>query len=135
MLNDLRIEKLTRQGITLMQEERALALRGDFGGLEELGRKKEEFLRQMEELAQSASETGPLQLRESRKQELETLFGIIRRRAEENQHILRAAQAGVKGASRSLSSLLEETGSLGVYSSTGEPITNENSTIRTSGVY
>lgn len=130
MLNDLRIEKLTRQGIALMQEERSLALRGDFAALEELNRRKEEFLAQMELLAASIDKKGPKTTREARRQEIATLFDIIRRRAEENRYLLRAAEAGVKSARRRIRALTTGEGDLGAYDASGAPVgeTNNSST-------
>lgn len=135
MLNDLRIEKLTRHGIALMQEERALALRGDFAALSELNLKKEEFLKQMNDLADSVESNGPVAVREARKQELETLFDIIKRRAEENQFLLRAAESGIKGAKRQILAIAQASESLGVYAANGEPIDNPKNEVRTSKLY
>ncbi|MEL6318663.1 MAG: hypothetical protein AAFR16_13615 [Pseudomonadota bacterium] len=130
MLNDVRIEKLTRQGIALMEEERRLTLRGEFAALEELNAKKTRFLEQIETLAEHSQKTGPLELRETRRQELETLFDIMRRRAQENQMLLRAAEAGVKTARRRVRALDEELAPLGVYGENGEPITRGGAVAR-----
>lgn len=122
MLNDIRVEKLTRQGIALMEEERKLALRGDFARLEELTTRKQRFLAQIEALADQSQKSGPLSVREARRQELSTLFDILRRRAEENQLLLKAAEAGVKGARRRIDALEMELPPMGVYGENGEPI-------------
>ncbi|MCI4662269.1 MAG: hypothetical protein MRY63_10685 [Neomegalonema sp.] len=120
MLNDLRIEKLTRAGIALMQKERDMAVRGDLDGLARIEGDKSLFLEQMEEIAEKLAQGGPQMIREDRKKELSALFNIVRRRAEENQYLLRAAKAGVKAAKRQIDALDEASAILGVYAADGK---------------
>lgn len=122
MSNDLRLEKLTRAGIALMQEEKEAALRGDLAALAEIDARKTTFLAQMASLAEQATTTGPVALREARKREIATLFDIVRRRAEENQYLLRAASAGVKSATRQVQSLTDASAALGVYTAEGDKV-------------
>lgn len=122
MTTDIRIEKLTRQGIALLQEERALALNGDFDALEELNTRKQAFLDQLDSLAEQLDGVGPTKLREARRQELQTLFDIIRRRAEENRFLLKAAEAGMKSAQRDIEQLFAGELPLGAYGQNGAPL-------------
>lgn len=136
MSNDLRLEKLTRLGIALMQEEKERALVADFDGLAEVETRKVAFLAQLEEIAQTVDQAGPSALRKSRRDELATLFEIIRRRAEENQYILKAAAAGVRSAGRQLQTLQEASRSLGVYDADGEQVRRSDAdTATTGGLY
>lgn len=135
MLNDLRIEKLTRQAIALMQEERKLALNGDLKGLAELGDRKAKFLEQMEEIATVLEKGHSTGLLASKKKELATLFEIIRRRAEENQYILKAAATGVRSAREHFEALTQGSSNLGVYNSEGEKLPNTERLHKTTGVY
>lgn len=135
MLNDLRIEKLTRQGIALMQEERERALKGDLAGLTELTARKTAFLTEMEALAERLEAGGPSQIRAARRQELETLFEIIRRRAEENQALLRAAAAGVKSAKRAIAEIAASSEIIGAYNSNGEPVNNTDHVRKTNHLF
>ncbi len=123
MANGVRIEKLTREGIALMQEERGLALKGDVAGLEALNQRKLEFLGKMEALAATKSRPA---INRKQREELETLFGIIRRRAEENQQLLRAAAAGIKNAQRRIASLKAQGQEIGAYNKDGSPIKNNS---------
>lgn len=132
MMRDLRIEKLTRQGIALMQEEREIALKGAFAKLEGLNARKTEFLAQLEELSVKLDQGGPVALRAARKQELETLFDILRRRAAENQALLRAAESGVKSAKRQIADLAAASARIGVYNKEGHPV-NTTDTVRNNG--
>ena len=122
MTTDVRIEKLTRHGIALLQEERELALKGDFASLEELNGRKQAFLEQLDALAVQLDGAGPQTLREARRQELQTLFDIIRRRAEENQFLLKAAESGVSSARRDIDQLFAGEVPLGAYAENGAPI-------------
>lgn len=122
MTTDVRIEKLTRHGIALLQEERELALKGEFAALEELNGRKQAFLDQLDALAVQLDGAGPQALREARRQELQTLFDIIRRRAEENRFLLKAAEAGVNSARRDIDQLFAGEVPLGAYSENGVPI-------------
>lgn len=131
MANGVRIEKLTREGIALMQEERALALKGDIAGLEELNKRKVVFLGKMEALA--AAKTPPT-INRGQREELETLFEIIRRRAEENQSLLRAAAAGVKNAHRRLTMIQSRGQDIGAYNKDGSPIKNNDALIQQSHI-
>lgn len=123
MAKGVRMEKLTREGIALMQEERELALRGDIPALEALNARKLDFIRRMEELAAAK---GKPAISRTQRAELETLFEIIRRRAEENQLLLRAAAAGVKNAQRRLASIHSQGQELGVYNKDGSPVKNNS---------
>lgn len=136
MTSDIRLEKLTKLGIALMQEEKDRALRGDLDGLADVNDRKTEFLKQMDDIKQSIEKSGPLELRRARKEEIQALFDIIRRRAEENQYLIRAATAGVKSAKRQMLSLQEASAALGVYDQDGEPmrIRSENQAT-TGGVF
>lgn len=127
MANGVRIEKLTRKGIALMQEERALALKGDIKALEELSQRKLTFLTELEALA---AERPRPRISRAQRAELETLFDIMRRRAEENQYLLRAAAAGVKNAQRRLAAIQAQSQELGVYNRDGSPVMN-NSELKT----
>ncbi len=122
MTTDIRIEKLTRHGIALLQEERDLALAGNYGALEELNQRKQAFLDQLDDLATQLDGSGPQPLREARRQELQTLFDIIRRRAEENRFLLKAAESGVNSARRDLDQLFSGETPLGVYGENGETL-------------
>ena len=134
MAHDIRLEKLTRAGIALMQEEKEAALRGDLIALDEINQRKTEFLSQMEDISRLIESTGPIQLRETRKQEIATLFGIMRRRAEENQYLLRAASNGVKSAMRQLAALADPA-DVGAYASDGEPLRSGEAGVTTGGLY
>ncbi|MCI4664450.1 MAG: hypothetical protein MRY74_06980 [Neomegalonema sp.] len=123
MANGVRIEKLTRQGIAIMQEERELALKGDLSGLEKLNARKVAFLSEMETLADSKAGRG---VSPAQRAELETLFDIIKRRAVENQSLLRAAAAGVQAAQRRIAMMHSSDGDLGIYGRDGHPIKNNN---------
>lgn len=122
MLSDARIEKLTRHGIALMQEERELALKGDLAALGELNQRKVAFLEQIEELAAQSQKVGSHEMRTTRKNELTTLFDIMRRRAEENQLLLRAAEAGVKGARAKIDRIEAGAQAVGAYDERGQQI-------------
>ncbi|MEM9724446.1 MAG: hypothetical protein AAF909_03165 [Pseudomonadota bacterium] len=122
MLSELRIEKLTRQGIALLQEEREAALKGDLGQIAEINAKKASFLDEMARLAERLDEGGPAELRAARRQELETLFEIMRRRAEENQALLRAASEGVQSAQSRLAALAASADLMGAYTAKGEQV-------------
>lgn len=122
MSTDIRIEKLTRQGIGLLQEERDLALSGDYAALAELNTRKQAYLEQLDVLAAQLDGAGPVPLLEARRQELQTLFDIIRRRAEENRFLLKAAESGMRAAQRDIDMLLSGEIPLGAYSEKGEPI-------------
>ena len=121
MANGMRIEKLTRQGIALMQEERELAIKGDIPGLDKLNERKAAFLTEMDKLA-----AGKIRVSAEQRAELETLFDIIRRRAEENQALLQAAVAGVQSAQRRLSAMNSQQFDIGAYGRNGMPIKNNN---------
>lgn len=127
MTTDIRIEKLTRHGIALLQEERELALAGNFGALEELNERKQAYLDQLDALAVQLDGAGPQPLREARRQELQTLFDIIRRRADENRYLLKAAEAGVQSARRDLDQLFSGELPLGAYGENGAPISSGRS--------
>lgn len=135
MLNELRIEKLTRQGIALMQAEREAALKGDLDRIGALNAEKADFLAEMERLADMLEAGGPMALRETRRQELETLFEIIRRRAAENQALLRAAAAGVKSAKRQIEALAAASELMGAYNSNGEPVNATESVRKTNQLF
>lgn len=122
MTRDIRIEKLTRQGIALLQEERELAMKADFAGLEELEVRKKAFLDQLEALGAQLDAGGPTQIVASRRAELATLFDILRRRAEENRYLLKAAEVGVKSARRDVNQLFSGEVPFGAYSENGEPV-------------
>ncbi|MBX2856165.1 MAG: hypothetical protein KTR21_14330 [Rhodobacteraceae bacterium] len=134
MAHDIRLEKLTRAGIALMQEEKEAALRGDMTALAEINERKADFLAQMEEISRLIESTGPMRTREVRKQEIATLFGIMRRRAEENQYLLRAASNGVKSAIRQIAALADPA-DLGAYASDGEPLRSGEAGVTTGGIY
>lgn len=121
MPNGLRIEKLTREGIALMQEERNFALKGDVAALEELNHRKVAFLGQMEILANKKERPA---ITAAQREELETLFEIMRRRAEENQHLLRAAASGIKNAHHRISTIQQAGQDFGAYNKDGSPIKN-----------
>lgn len=133
MSNDIRLEKLTRLGIALMQEEKERALRADFEGLAEIEPRKIEFLSQLEEIAQTVDKAGPSPIRAARRDEIATLFDIMRRRAEENQYILKAAAAGVRSAGKQLQALSEASRSLGVYDPDGEQVRRSDAENATTG--
>ena len=135
MLNELRIEKLTRHGIALMQEEREATLKGDLARIGELNARKQDFLAEMDRLAQKLEEGGPSALLDARRQELETLFDIIRRRAAENQALLRAAAAGVKSAKREIAALAASSELMGAYNSSGEPVNASGSPRKSSELF
>lgn len=135
MLNELRIEKLTRQGIALMQAEREAALKGDVARIGELNAQKTDFLSEMEALAEKLEAGGPAEIRQTRRQELTTLFEIIQRRASENQALLRAASAGVRSAKQQISALLSASESIGAYNSSGEPVNPSSRTGSTNHVF
>ncbi|MEL6979533.1 MAG: hypothetical protein AAGM38_12755 [Pseudomonadota bacterium] len=130
-MNDLRIEKLTRQGIALMQEEREAATKGDFGALEDLNRRKQAFLDEINALSQKLEGGGPIKLRAARRQELETLFEIMRRRAAENQALLRAAATGVRAAKRQIAELAASSEIIGAYTPSGEAVNASQSARKT----
>ena len=132
MANGVRIEKLTRQGIAMMQEERELALKGDISALEKLNQRKIEFLSKMEALA--TSKKGP-RIKPEQKAELETLFEIMRRRAEENQVLLRAAAAGVAEAKRQIENINSPNSELGVYGRDGAPVKNNSDLTSNSHIF
>ena len=134
MAHDIRLEKLTRAGIALMQEEKEAALRGDMSALAEINDRKTEFLTQMEEISRQIESAGPLRTREARKQEIATLFGIMRRRAEENQYLLRAASNGVKSAMRQIAAL-SDPAEMGAYAPDGEPVRSGEAAATRGGIY
>lgn len=127
MTSDLRIEKLTRQGIALMQEERDVALKGEFAKLADLNARKTEFLTQIEALLKRAASAGPKAMRDARRQELETLLDIMRRRAAENQALLRAAESGIKSAKRQIAEIAAASERIGAYNKDGQPVNTSNS--------
>ena len=135
MLNELRIEKLTRQGIALMQEEREAALKGDANRIGELNAKKADFLSEMESLAEKLEAGGPLEVQKTRRQELSTLFEIMQRRAVENQALLRASSAGVRSAKQQIAALAASSQSIGAYNSSGEPVNHNNQAGRANQVF
>lgn len=135
MLNELRIEKLTRQGIALMQAEREAALKGDVSRIGELNAKKADFLSEMEALAEKLDAGGPVEVQKTRRQELTTLFEIMQRRAAENQALLRAASAGVRSAKQQIAALAASSQSIGAYNSNGEPVNHSSQTGRTNQVF
>lgn len=136
---DIRIEKLTRQGIALLQQEKELALKGDLAGLAELNPKKEAFLATMEQLAERLADaqrhgglTGPLADQKSR---IAGLLEIVQRRAEENQYLLRAALSGLQSAEKQLSILEKASSIVGVYDNSGNPVENQRITGKQGTVY
>lgn len=131
MLNDLRIEKLTRQGIALMQAEREAAIKGDTNRIGELNAQKEDFLSEMEALAAKLDAGGPQEIRQTRRQELTTLFEIIQRRAEENQALLRASSTGIRMAKQQIAALVNASESIGAYSPNGELVNTTQKAGRT----
>lgn len=135
MSRDLRIEKLTRQGIALMQEERDAATSGALERLEELNVRKADFMDKMTALAAQIDAGGPTQLQEARRQEIATLFDIIRRRAEENSIILKAAEAGVKSAQRRVGVIFAASEFIGAYTPNGEPISASKNTGKTDATF
>ena len=135
MLNELRIEKLTRQGIALMQDEREAAMKGDATRIGELNAKKADFLSEMEALAEKLDAGGPVEIQKTRRQELTTLFEIMQRRAAENQALLRAASAGVRSAKQQIAALAASSQSIGAYNSNGEPVNQSNQTGRTNQLF
>lgn len=100
MTRDKHLEKLTREGIDLMRRERELALKGDLRALEPLNQEKLAFLERLDALSLEVAAGGPERVAASRKRELATLFEIMKRRAAENQALLKAAETGVKSAAR-----------------------------------
>ena len=135
MLNELRIEKLTRQGIALMQAEREAALKGDANRIGELNAKKADFLSEMEALAEKLDEGGPIEVQKTRRQELTTLFEIMQRRAAENQALLRAASTGVKSAKQQIAALAASSQSIGAYTPNGEPVNHSNLAGKTNQIF
>ncbi len=136
---EIRIEKLTRQGIALLQEEKELALKGDLTALADLNPRKQAFLETMEQLAEKLGEarrsgglTGPLAEQKSR---IAGLLEIIQRRAEENQYLLRAALSGLKSAEKQLSILEKASSIVGVYDNSGNLVENSNIAGKQGSVY
>lgn len=136
---EIRIEKLTRQGIALLQEEKDLALKGDLSALAELNPRKEAFLETMDQLAQRLGEatrhgalTGPLA---DQKNRIAGLLEIVQRRAEENQYLLRAALSGLKSAEKQISILEKASSIVGVYDDFGNLIENQDIAGKKGSVY
>ncbi|MEL6316849.1 MAG: hypothetical protein AAFR16_04315 [Pseudomonadota bacterium] len=136
---EVRIEKLTRQGIALLQEEKDLALKGDLNALAELNPRKAAFLETMEQLSQRLADasrhgalTGPLA---EQKDRITGLLEIVHRRAEENQYLLRAALSGLKSAEKQLSILEKVSSLVGVYDDSGKLIENKNISGKQGSVY
>lgn len=122
MRNDMRVEKLTRLAIGILQEERDAVMKGALGALEALNGRKAELLEQLAEMSRQLDAGGPEQLRAARRKELETLFDIIRRRSEENQFLLKAAGAGVRSAAKQVQQILNSDSSFGVYNADGREL-------------
>ncbi len=134
MARDVRLEKLTRIGIELMRRERELALKGDLKGLEALNEEKLSFLDTLEGLRDEMASGGPEPVLASRKRELATLFDIIKRRAAENQALLRAAELGVKSAARRLQEIFGEGGQTIGYTASGEKVEGKDKSTNTNEV-
>lgn len=132
MSHDRRLEKLTRQGIELMRRERELALSGQIGALAELNEEKLAFLQNLEALRDEFSGAGPFPVMAARRRELAALFDIIKRRTEENQALLKAAEAGVKSAARRIEALFEGDQLNIAYTSKGEKVEGKGRSTKTS---
>lgn len=134
MTRDRRLEKLTREGIELMRRERELALAANFNGLDELNAEKAAYLEKLDGLRAENEAGGPLPLQAERRRELETLFEILRRRAEENAALLRAAENGVKSARRRLQAIFEQKENEVGYTASGDKIDSKSRVTTTSEV-
>lgn len=132
MGRDVRLEKLTRNGIELMRREREMALKCDLAGLATLNVEKTAFLGSLEALRLELDSGGPAPLLESRKRELATLFDIMRRRAEENEALLRAAEKGVRSAARRIEQLFDAGAKTVAYDAQGGRLENKSAQANTS---
>ena len=131
MKRDRKLEKLTREGIELMRREREAALKGDFQALEAINAQKTDYLCRLEALAAENESGGPQPLQKARRHELASLFTILRRRAEENQILLKAAEAGVKQASQRLQAILNSDAPSVGYNSHGKKIESKSLSTKT----
>lgn len=138
---EIRVEKLTRQGIALLQEEKELALKGDLVALAELNPRKQAFLETMEQLsemlreAQDSGAFGSSGRWAEQRTRILGLLEIVQRRAEENQYLLRAALSGLKTAEKQLSILEKASSIVGVYDDSGNPVENSSISGKQGSVY
>jgi exonuclease I len=119
MTNDRVIEKMTRQIIELLKQERNAITKGLYTELQEINEKKVAIIVKLEAYQNKISNMPPPVQRNT---ELETAIGIMKRRSEENQKLLTAARRGIKAAQQTINKIENEPENFGAYDPSGQRI-------------
>lgn len=123
MIDDRAVEKLTRQTIELLKQEREAIIKGKYEVLKNINEKKADLVIQLENFqTQMATQSFHASFKDARRRELEAVVSIMKRRSEENQKLLIAARAGIKAARAHMNRMTHDVGGFGAYDSNGQQI-------------